>query len=146
MGRLRVWPHRVAPLPRTNLTWDLYTDTSYELGQAGARMAAIPPARQIARAAYSGPLTRQKSRRVRNRFLHATSVFFGLGMASAVLEIYYYRSQLLGKSIAFYIDNNAAPASIINGDSSSAASFSLIATLWLIVAARDISIWSGRAE
>ena len=49
-------------------------------------------------------------------------------------------------SATLYIDNNAALASLINGDPASTSALYLIAALWYLVAAFDIALWAGRVE
>ena len=67
-------------------------------------------------------------------------------MAAVVLSVYYARNRFQGKAATIYIDNNAALAAIVNGDSTSIADYCLIATLWYIDAASDIAIWPERVE
>ena len=66
---------------------------------------------------------------------NATSIIFGIELSAVVSAICQDRYRLKGKAITVYIDNNAALEALINGDSRSTAAFSLIDTLWYIVAA-----------
>ena len=58
-----------------------------------------------------------------------------------------FRETLRNKSITVYVSkNDALPAIIINGDSSPASAFSLIAALWFLSASSNIDLWFERAE
>ena len=79
-------------------------------------------------------------------FFNATSIIFGLELAAVVLAIFRARTRLQGKAVTVFIDNNAALAALINGDSTSIAAYYLIATFRYIVFAYDIAIWFDRVE
>ena len=90
-------------------------------------MTASPPAEDIA-------------------FFQATSTIFGLELSAVVLAFFAARYRLQGKAVTCFIDNNAALAAIVNGDSSSLSASQLIDTLWFIISTRDISVWFNRVE
>ena len=63
-----------------------------------------------------------------------------------MLALFHFRESLRDSAIAIYVDNNAALAAIINGDSSAPAAFPLIAVLWFLAASYNIALWFERVE
>ena len=138
---------RVATLSRSGPDWVIYTDAAYEEAPNGAHIAAVflkpemgPRGRQIELILDSAPGPMDIE------FFRPTSVIFGLELAAAALAIFSERKRLSGKAVTLYIDNNAALAALINGDSSSLAAFYLVDSLWRLVTAHNIAIWFERVE
>ena len=137
---------RIATLARTSPDWVIYDDASFNDSQKEAHLAAIFLSTQ-------GPYEIQAPLVLTGQptagdiaFFKTTSVIFGLELSAAVLAISQARHRLQGKAVTIYMDNNAALAAIVNGDSTSIAAFRLIATLWYLVAAHDISLWLERVD
>lgn len=63
-----------------------------------------------------------------------------------VLAIFKFRSKLRDRAVTVYIDNTAALAALINGDSSASAAFPLIAILWFLSASHNIAFWFERVN
>ena len=80
------------------------------------------------------------------RLFQATSAIFGLELSAVVLAFFAGRNRIQGKSATCYIDNNAALAAILKGDSSSIDASNLIATLRFIISTYDIAVWFNRVE
>ena len=141
-------PHpRVVKFSRSKPDWAIYTDAAFEDGPQGARLAAIffeiPPTPIPFGAELvltSTPAPGEIA------FFEATSTIFGLELSAVVLAIFHFRESLRDKAVTVYIDNNAALAAIINGDSSSPAAYTLIATLWFVAATHNIALWFERVH
>ena len=69
---------------------------------------------------------------------------FGFELSAAAGAILSLESRLPNRSVAIYLDNNAALSALICGDSAAPVAANLIALLWHIVAHRNISIWFER--
>ena len=137
---------RVATLTRSSPDWVVYTDAAYDEGPEGAHTAAVflntdgPFVLQASLVLTASPPAEDIA------FFQATSTIFGLELSAVVLAFFAARNRLQGKSVTCYIDNNAALAAIIKGDSSSTAASKLIATLWFIISTYDIAVWFNRVE
>ena len=138
---------RVVKFSRSKPDWVIYTDAAFEEGALGARLAAIffeispspcPFGAELVLASAPG--------NDEIAFFETTSTIFGLELSAVVLAIFHFRESLRGQTATVYMDNNAALAAIINGDSSSPAAFTLIATLWFIAATYNIALWFERVH
>ena len=137
---------RVATLNRSSPDWVIYTDAAFMEGQGGAHIAAIfmntaGPFNLQAQLVLTGQPTPSEI-----AFFQNTSTIFGLELTAAFLAIFTERHRLRGKAVTLYMDNNAALAALVNGDSTATAAFQLIATLWYIVASFDIALWLERVD
>ena len=79
-------------------------------------------------------------------YFQHTSTIFGLELAAVVLALFKFRYKLRDQAITVYIDNTAALAALINGDSSASAAFPSIAILWFISASHNIALWCERVD
>ena len=132
---------------RSKPDWVIYTDAAFEEGKAGARLASIlfrvpaKPSTLKAELVFSSQPSESEV-----KFFESTSTIFGLELSAIVLTIYRSRATLRNKAVVIYTDNNAALAALINGDSSSRAAYTLIATFWFIAATYNMSVWFERVE
>ena len=138
---------RIVDFSRSTPDWVIYSDASYEQSPLEAHMAAIffqiSQGIRIVKAELvmsSSPSAEEIA------FFTSTSIIFGLELSAIVLALFQAREMLRGKAVTIYVDNNAALAALINGDSSSSAAFSLIATFWYIAASHNIALWFERVH
>ena len=132
---------------RSSPDWILYTDAAFDEGPGGARMAAIFFRTSALRPLHPAELLlASKPSPAEVAYFQNTSTIFGLELAAVVLSIFHFRSRLRDNAVTVYIDNTAALAALINGDSSAAAAFPLIAVLWFLSASYNITLWFERVE
>ena len=144
---LRSKHQRITAFDRSRPDWVLYTDAAFAESEEGARLAAIFFRVETFHSFPGADLVITGRPSVAEvAYFSRTSTIFGLELAAVVLSLFFARKSLSGKAITVYIDNNAALAAIINGDSAADAAFPLIATLWFIAAQHNISLWFERVE
>ena len=144
---LRKIQQRAIHFHRSKPDWVLYTDAAFDEGPAGPRLASIffriaPLATHL----HAELLLVGRPGQEELELPHSTSTISGLELAAVVLSILYFRTSLRNTAVTVYVDNNAALAAIINGDSSPTAAFVLIATLWFVAAANNIALRFERVE
>ena len=138
---------RLATQTRTRPDWVIYTDAPYAPLTSEGRIDALffqirggPWGKQVDILLTDTDSTSHLA------YFEATSVIFGLELPASALAVFHTRERLHGKAVAIYIDNNAALAALINGDSSSIAAYHLIDLLRYLAAAFNIAVWFQRVE
>ena len=140
---------RVIKFDRSHPDWVLYTDAAFEESGAGARIAAV-----LFKVSPGGPSNEIRAELLLYRapdpgeiaFFEETSTIFGLELVAAVLAIFHQKERLRNSAVTLYMDNNAALAALINGDSSAKSAFYLIALFWFLAAKFNIAIWLERVD
>ena len=134
---------------RSHPDWALYSDAAFEEGADGARMAALLFCTRglgLNPELPAGVLISSNPGPEEVAFFNETSTIFGIELTAAVHAIFHQRERLRNSAVTLYMDNNAALAALINGDSSDKSAFYLVALFWFLSDKYNIAIWIERVE